>query len=78
MAKLDPPISLQKSENGLRLTYIQDVILPLPDYETNFPPVNTIKYVIISPIFRNSMNIVLNYGPMKVSKPVINDLMNIN
>ena len=43
MAKLDPPISLQKSENDLRLTYIQDVILPLPDYETNFPPVNTIK-----------------------------------
>ena len=78
MAQLDPPISLHVTENLLRLAYIQDVILPLPEYETNFPPVNNIRFVIISPIFRNSMNIVLNYGLIKESKPVIDDLMNIN
>lgn len=78
MAQLDPPISLHNAENLLRLDYIQDKILPLPEYETNFPPVNNIRYIIVSPIFRNSMNIVLNYGPIKVSKPVIDDLMNIN
>ena len=78
MAKLDPPISLHESENLLRLTYIQDVIFPLPEYDTNFPPVNNIRYVLVSSIFRNSMSIVLNYGLIKVSKPVIDDLMNIN
>ena len=39
MPKLDPPITLKDQRNELRLSYIQNVITPLPEYETKFSPV---------------------------------------
>lgn len=77
---IDPPITLQNQENLPRLTYIQDVIHPLQNSETKFPPVNghDIKNGFVFIVFRNSMNTVLHYGLIQVFKPVIGDLMNTN
>lgn len=48
MAKLDPPVALADPQNVLRLTYIQDVITPLPEYETGFPPVNYFVFFVFN------------------------------
>lgn len=50
MSMIDPPISLQNHENVPRLTYIQDMIHPLQNSETRFPPVNDhgVKMVLFS------------------------------
>ena len=50
MSMTDPPISLQNHENVPRLTYIQDIIHPLQNSETKFPPVNDhcVKMVLFS------------------------------
>ena len=43
MPKLDPPITIKDQRNELRLSYIQNVITPLPEYETKFSPVSEKK-----------------------------------
>ena len=43
MPKLDPPITIKDQRNELRLSYIQNVIAPLPEYETKFSPVSEKK-----------------------------------
>ena len=39
MDKLDPPIPIGNEENVPKLQYIQEHILTLPEYQTDFPMV---------------------------------------
>ena len=83
MAKLDPPVTLKDERNELRLSYIQNVITPLPEYETNFSPVSRkilrlhdTRMLIM--IIRSFMNMLKLCGMMKVFRKLFEDQMNIN
>ena len=42
MDKLNPPVALEDPKNELSLSFIKNVIVPLPEYETNF---STVSYM---------------------------------
>lgn len=43
MDKLNPPVALKDPQNELSLSFIKNVIVPLPECETNFSTVSCMQ-----------------------------------
>ena len=80
MDKLYPPVALEDPKNELSLSFIKNVIVPLPEYETNFSTVSYMqkKNAFALCIYRSSISMLKHYGMMKEFRKSIGDQMNIN
>ena len=79
MDKLNPPVALEDPQNELRLSFIKNFIVPLPEYETNFSTVSCMQKECIFAlcIYRSSISMLRHYGMMKEFRKSIGDQMNI-